>query len=216
MNFIVIDKNLETPLYLQIANAYIKAIDEWKLLPEQRLPSEEVLCRTFHISPNSVQMAYAHLESTGYIVRHPKGGTFVSRRSRYQFIMDAAPIFIRELEKNHYAWEYVKNLDETIGEQRNIIYTYFIENNPMIINFVTLPKDYNYEPKMEFVDRYQDILRKTVYKAIVIDKYEALFFNKTEAISVFEFTNTYFYQGQAVATLKQWVSPLLGDVIVEN
>ena len=62
MNYITLDKQSKIPLYQQLADSFMRAIEAHQLLPEQRLPSEEVLCQTFGISRSVVKLAYDQLE----------------------------------------------------------------------------------------------------------------------------------------------------------
>lgn len=80
MDYIAINKRITTSIYKQIASSIKKAIDEKKLIYNDRLPTEKEVCQTFMISPTVVRMAYDQLISEGYIKRIKGKGTYVTNR----------------------------------------------------------------------------------------------------------------------------------------
>jgi GntR family transcriptional regulator len=80
MDYIAINKRITTSIYKQIATSIKRAIDERKLVYNDRLPTEKEVCQTFMISPTVVRMAYDQLILEGYIKRIKGKGTYVTNR----------------------------------------------------------------------------------------------------------------------------------------
>lgn len=215
MNFITLDKQSKTPLYQQLMDSFIKAIEDYTLLPEQRLPSEEVLCQAFGISRSVVKLAYQKLEDLRYISRNPKGGSYVYPHYRYQAILDHAPFFSEALKQSPYHWTYTLNLDELMDHQRHLKISYFIEGLPICVSDLTLPPEMSFVPHEPWTMLIEHYPHSTTFKVKALTKYEAQFFNLNESIAVFEM-QTLFREGEhIVATLNQWISPYMGELIVE-
>ena len=215
MNFITLDKQSKTPLYQQLMDSFIKAIENYTLLPEQRLPSEEVVCQAFGISRSVVKTAYQKLEDLHYITRNPKGGSYAYPRYRYQTILDQAPFFIEALKQSPYQWSYTLNLDEVIDHQRHLKLSYFIEGLPICVSDLILPKDSEFDPYLDWNPILEQFKHTTTFKVKVLSKYEAQFFNQQEAFAVFEMETTFREGENIIATLNQWISPYMGELVVE-
>lgn len=80
MHYIVINKFSNIPLYAQLRNSIRQAIDDGTLKNKDKLPTEDELCNTFHISRPVVRQAYADLLSQGIIIRMKGKGSFVSKQ----------------------------------------------------------------------------------------------------------------------------------------
>jgi len=80
MRYILINKFSKTPLYIQLRNSIRSAIDDGTLKDKDRLPTEDEICDTFHISRPVVRQAYADLLSQGVIIRMKGKGTFVTKQ----------------------------------------------------------------------------------------------------------------------------------------
>lgn len=215
MNFITLDKQSKIPLYQQLADSFMRAIEAHQLLPEQRLPSEEVLCQTFGISRSVVKLAYDQLEHNQWIQRLPKGGTFVAYRNTYPAILKQVPYFIEALQHSGLNWTTHLNLKEITQDQHHVKFTTFIEQIPMMVSDAWVMQDIQVNSYLELDARLKTYTQKTEFKAIVLNKVEAQFFNQTEAYALYEF-NSYFYDHHTeVARLRQWVSPMMGEVTIE-
>lgn len=79
MNYIRINKFSKIPLYLQIKDSIKEAILSGQIKNHDRLPTEESICRFYHISRPVVRQAYQELIDEGLVIRHQGQGTFVSR-----------------------------------------------------------------------------------------------------------------------------------------
>lgn len=66
------------PLYLQIKDALISAIDAGQYAPHQRLPSERELSEQYHVSRMTVRQALLSLARDGFIYTRVGKGTFVA------------------------------------------------------------------------------------------------------------------------------------------
>ncbi len=70
------------PLYLQLADALIAAIDRGDLAPRTRLPSERELAGMLAVSRTTVIAAFDLLRDQGLVERRQGSGTWIARRSR--------------------------------------------------------------------------------------------------------------------------------------
>lgn len=77
MFHISIDHTGREPMYLQIYKYIVSEIQQGNLPCHGKLPSGRELAQDLNISRNTVNMAYAQLESEGYIEALPKRGYFV-------------------------------------------------------------------------------------------------------------------------------------------
>lgn len=66
------------PIYAQIKNGLKKLIVSGALKEGDKLPSVRSLATELTINPNTIQKAYAELESEGYIYSLPGKGSFAS------------------------------------------------------------------------------------------------------------------------------------------
>ncbi|MFD0965522.1 PLP-dependent aminotransferase family protein [Seminibacterium arietis] len=72
-----LDKNIQTPLYLQLYQQIKLAICQQKLIYGEALPSKNKLKDYLKISRNTVEGAYNQLSAEGYIQSKPRKGFFV-------------------------------------------------------------------------------------------------------------------------------------------
>jgi GntR family transcriptional regulator len=73
-----INKNSSTPAYQQIEDLVRQKIEGGELQPEDKLPSEEEICKQFDISRTTARKAYARLEYEGLLYKRAGKGTYVS------------------------------------------------------------------------------------------------------------------------------------------
>lgn len=215
MNYISIDKQSKASLYQQLAESIEHAIAQQILLPEQRLPSEEVLCETFGISRSVVKLAYAQLEEKKLIVRNPKGGTYVAFSNRYQNIMNDAPFFIDVLMKSSFKWRLVVNLDEINGTEKHIKYTIFIDEIPMCLTDIWFQEYIDFYPNQAMKTSLGKLSKSTEFKVSIVNKQTAQFFNQSTSMAVCYFHSSFFINEVMVVRLEQRVSPLMGELIFE-
>lgn len=73
----IIDKECQTPMYLQLKDYIIDRIGGGQLPPGSKVPSETEIGDQFNISRVTVRKAYGELVDEGYLVRKRGKGTFV-------------------------------------------------------------------------------------------------------------------------------------------
>lgn len=76
----LLDKDLPVPLYHQLLNVLKTEIESGRWRPEDRLPSEQELAKSFGISKITVRQALRELVDLGYVRREQGRGTFVSHK----------------------------------------------------------------------------------------------------------------------------------------
>lgn len=77
----IIDNNLEYPLYLQLYEYYKKRIVEGEIKSGEKLPSKRYLSDSLGLSVNTVTKAYYLLEEEGFIIAIERRGYFVEHLS---------------------------------------------------------------------------------------------------------------------------------------
>ncbi len=75
---ISLDYRDSRPLYQQVKDSLRRMMLTGLLSPEEKLPSVRSLATQLAINPNTIQRAYAELESEGYIYSVTGRGSFVS------------------------------------------------------------------------------------------------------------------------------------------
>lgn len=74
-----IDRKSGIPLYLQLIDILVYAIDNHVYQPGEQLPSERELCEKYELSRITVRQALNELEREGYIKKQHGKGTFVTK-----------------------------------------------------------------------------------------------------------------------------------------
>ena len=69
------------PIYEQIKDGFKKLIATGAIGTDEKLPSVRALATQLSINPNTIQRAYAELESEGYTYSIPGKGSFAAPRS---------------------------------------------------------------------------------------------------------------------------------------
>lgn len=75
---IVLDYRDSRPLYQQVKDSLRRMMLTGMLEPDEKLPSVRSLATQLAINPNTIQRAYAELETEGYIYSVAGRGSFVS------------------------------------------------------------------------------------------------------------------------------------------
>ena len=75
---IVLDYRDSRPLYQQVKDSLRRMMLTGLLEPDEKLPSVRSLATQLAINPNTIQRAYAELETEGYIYSVTGRGSFVS------------------------------------------------------------------------------------------------------------------------------------------
>lgn len=71
---------LHVPIYIQIVEAFHRALARGDLNPEDRAPAVRELAAQLVVNPNTVQRAYQELERQGLLVTRRGLGTFVTEK----------------------------------------------------------------------------------------------------------------------------------------
>lgn len=83
---VLLDTQSAAPLYRQLYDSLRQAIVSGRLRPGARLPAARTLGADLALSRNTVEQAYDQLHAEGYLDRHPRRGTFVSRTTPDQLL----------------------------------------------------------------------------------------------------------------------------------
>ena len=94
-----IDKESDTPLYIQIRDVILEAIRLGELHPGDRLPSVSSLAKEIGVTQATVRRALQDLSDAGQACCHVGRGTFIqeAKASQDEFV-DGAPAFLRAFE----------------------------------------------------------------------------------------------------------------------
>jgi GntR family transcriptional regulator len=71
-----IDYDRGVPVYRQIFEGVVAALEGGAIKPDERLPTIHELADTLEVNPNTVARAYRDLEQAGYVVAERGRGTF--------------------------------------------------------------------------------------------------------------------------------------------
>ena len=74
------------PLYIQLADILIKAIEKNDLKENDPIPSENELLKRYQISRSTIRQSFSHLEKLGRVQKIRGKGTFVKNPKHRQFI----------------------------------------------------------------------------------------------------------------------------------
>ena len=86
LSVLSLDRNLQTPIYLQAVQQMVNAIQRGYLLIGTRLPGTRVLSDRLHIHRKTVVAIYAELEAQGWVEVRPNKGTFVIEQGQQQVV----------------------------------------------------------------------------------------------------------------------------------
>jgi GntR family transcriptional regulator / MocR family aminotransferase len=76
---IQIQKDCDTPVYLQIANAMILEIKKGRIGPGIKLPGTRIMAQILNVHRKTLVNAYEELDAQGWIEMRPSKGTFTSK-----------------------------------------------------------------------------------------------------------------------------------------
>lgn len=148
-----LNPELPTPLYYQLQKFIQDAIDEGKLKPGEKLPSERELARTFNINRLTVRHATNALVSRGVLVRRRGLGTFVAQAKLNQGLFHLAS-FTEDMKNRGLKPATIllsfslQNPEHQVQEALHLLpneKTYLIErlrlanNEPMALEIASLP-----------------------------------------------------------------------------
>lgn len=102
-SYLVVDADLETPPYQQVAAQIRAAIERGELPPEAPLPTVRQLAGDLGLAPNTIARAYGELQSEGWLVGDRRRGTRVAgqvpvnARGRLHSLREATEKFVTTL-----------------------------------------------------------------------------------------------------------------------
>ncbi len=76
---IQIQKECDTPVYLQIANAMIREIKKGRIGPGIKLPGTRIMAEMLNVHRKTIVSVYEELDAQGWIEMRPSKGTFTSK-----------------------------------------------------------------------------------------------------------------------------------------
>lgn len=125
MSAIYLNRNSASPLYYQLKEYIKEAILKGEYKPNDRLPTEEELCKLFSVSRPVVRQAYDVLLREGLIERQKGSGTFVKQRANKNLLFTEFVTFsfeenVIDLEKNSKIIKLEKLVDQKINQRMGI------------------------------------------------------------------------------------------------
>src|SRR4051812_41236113 len=76
---IQLQKDCDTPVYLQIANSVIQEMRKGRVGPGIKLPGTRQMAEILEVHRKTIVRAYEELDAQGWITMHPSKGTFTSK-----------------------------------------------------------------------------------------------------------------------------------------
>lgn len=168
-DFIIINKKLNTPLYIQIYNEIKSAIENGNLKENEKIPSVRKLCSDLNVSKTTVESAYSLLCSEGYIVNQPYRGYFVEE-GLHIINKDSKQKNNGKIEKTIYKYDFsgkgIDNNCSNIKEWRK--YVKDILNKEYLLN--TYSENQGEEELRKAIEKYAFSVRgvNTDYNNIII------------------------------------------------
>lgn len=154
MNVISINKKDRTPLYLQIQQSILLAIQSGELRDQDPLPYEEDVSAFYRISRQVVRQAYNELEKEGYLIRIRRKGTFIQLRPVVQFVRPELLDFKQLLEARGFTYAHRLLLIESVfvknpafpyvfnahyGHALRIVYNITANGQPFALHEIYVP-----------------------------------------------------------------------------
>ena len=94
-----LQKDTPLPLYYQIKQALLTAIQHGGLQPGAAVPGEQELCQFYGVSRPTVRQAMSELAAEGYLERHKGRGTFVAHPKINARFLNKLQGFNEEMEQ---------------------------------------------------------------------------------------------------------------------
>jgi len=216
MHYIQINKTspitLEEQLYLSI----LKAIQNDILIPDDRLPSEEMVSESFKIGKMFVKNVYVQLEKEGWLVRNPKGGTFVSQNQKYVQVLNQLPFIERSLDAYGVDYHTEINLVEIHHHEQHIRCTHYLRNRPIGVSHFHLALNYKFDTAFQFLSQDSQLKLVVSLNASILNRNHAVYFNSNLPMLVYDVMTQIYKEDELVGSILQWVHPMLGDLVLED
>lgn len=95
---LTINRNSAIPLYFQFKQFMIDKIEKGELKAGDLVPTEEELCKLYHISRPTIRQAFGELVNEGYMTRKRALGTFISHPKLSSKFLNRIARFDEEME----------------------------------------------------------------------------------------------------------------------
>ena len=150
-SIVIIDRLLETPVYLQIVHQIINAIQRGVLTPGIQLPGSRALCEDLNVHRKTVIAVYDELHAQGWTDIIPNKGTFVSSKSP-----------AKRSDSLKYNTEYLTSYPERTGFQfrQNILLDKPTVSSGSILEFTDGLPDIRLAPLDRLSKVYSGILKR--------------------------------------------------------
>jgi GntR family transcriptional regulator len=96
----MINKNSQIPYYLQVRENLLKKIDDGVFKPEEKIPSEEELCKYYNVSRPTIRQAIKELINDGKLIIKKGKGTYAIKQKFESLLIDKIVSFADELKQN--------------------------------------------------------------------------------------------------------------------
>lgn len=160
-----------SPLYRQIKNLIVQALDSGEWLPGQTIPSEQELALRFGVSQGTVRKAVDELAAENILIRRQGKGTFVSThqdpRAVFRFLrlkaVNGGPVLPKsqplECLRGKAGQEAARNLGIEPGSQIFIVRRVLkFDGKPVVIDEMYLPGDVFQGLSLEMLKEWQGSL----------------------------------------------------------
>ncbi len=147
-----IDKESRMPIYIQIANGFIKQISRGSIQSGLKLPGTRTLAKEFNLHRKTVVAAYDELNAQGWIEIIPAKGCFVSSKIPIQKVKNFGEKkipFISPLKKASF---------EMAGKQVDILDYALVKTNEYTYQFDDGCPDVRMTPIKDFARHYRSLL----------------------------------------------------------
>ena len=168
----MINKNSQIPFYLQIREDILVKIDNGVFKPEEKIPSEEELCKYYNVSRPTIRQAIKELINDGKLIIKKGKGTYSIKQKFESLLIDKIASFADELKQNK------------IPFNDNIIEFKIIKPNDEIANILEISS----ESDVIYYNRVRSIENEPLYNTrgfIVRDLCPSFINEKIENQSVF-------------------------------
>jgi len=124
LSFIHLDRDTKTPIYLQLAQQLINAIQRGYLMPGSKMPGSRTLSELLQLHRKTVIAAYEDLHHQGWIEIHPNKGAYVmDNKSKSERPYDALVSLANYPSQTGYSFKQSNILDNPF-EHTNSIYQF--------------------------------------------------------------------------------------------
>ena len=171
--FIYLNRHSALPLYYQLKEHMKDAILKGHYKPNDRLPTEDELCKQFSISRPVVRQAYDELIKERLIERRKGSGTFVRQQNDKntlfkEFLTFSYEKTIKDVEANSKIVKIDKIVDENINKKLSL------EKNSEVLHIIRVTHEHEYPVSMvesylpcQYFINIQDYMLISITKTII-------------------------------------------------